>query len=239
MVKKLFRVFLWTLSMYIVTHIFALSLIPIGLFLVILSDKSVPRLKQRFAGIVFWVVGKKLKVSGLENVRQGEQYLIVSNYPSFYAGFALIHTFPEASVVAHTFISRIPFLGPLLKRIGAIFVDPKRARRSKQAIDVGLRSEGKTGNVIIFPEGQRTPDGSIHRFKRGFVYILRQSPLDLLPVTLNGFYQLKPMKRTYLDPDAELEIVIHRPISNHEVSSMTNREVMEKTAGIIGNSYRP
>jgi 1-acyl-sn-glycerol-3-phosphate acyltransferase len=237
--KRLIRVIVYTTSMYVLTHVAAFLLLPVGLVLVTLDRESVPRLKKRFVEWLFWVVGKRITVRSLENVEEGRSYVVVSNYPSFYAGFALMSVFPEASIVAKAFISRIPILGHFMKRIGTIFVDPGRGRGSRQAIDMGLHGEAGLTSVIIFPEGERTADGHIHEFKRGFIYILRQSPLDLLPVTLNGFYQLKPVKRMTLDPDAQPEVIIHRPIRHAQATQMSDHELMEATVGIIGEQYRP
>jgi 1-acyl-sn-glycerol-3-phosphate acyltransferase len=123
--------------------------------------------------------------------------------------------------------------------MGAIFVNPKRGRSALKAIDMGLKFVGGITSVLIFPEGQRTPDGQIHKFKRGFIYILKQSSLDLLPVTLNGFYRMKPMKRFYFDPDTKPEIIIHKSISNSRVREMSEKDLLEETTNIIGRFYRP
>ncbi len=93
--------------------------------------------------------------------------------------------------------------------------------------------------MIILPEGARTPDGEIHRFRLGFVYILRQTSFDLLPITLNGFYQLKPVKRFYLDPNAEPEVIVHAPILGSTIRKMNDTELMTLVKSVIGSVYEP
>ncbi len=236
--KRFSQVFLTTFSMYLVTHLLVFLLLPFGILMAVLAPGVVPDLKKRFTGILFGIVGKRLEVSGLEHVGAGKDYLIIANYPSFYAGFALIHVFPHAGVVANAFIQRIPLLGAFMKRIGTIFVTPKKGRRSIRAIDMGL-SEGEARSIIIFPEGERTADGAIHRFKRGFIYILRGSSLDLLPVTLNGFYRLKPVKRMTLDPDAQPEVIIHPPMDNATAREMDDKELLAAAVEVIQSVYVP
>lgn len=90
-----------------------------------------------------------------------------------------------------------------------------------------------------FPGRGRSPDGQIHTFKRGFIYILRHSSLDLLPVTLNGFYRLKPMKRIYLDPDSDLEIVVHKPVNHHVIDGLSDEALLKLTVDTIEGAYRP
>lgn len=233
------RAVLYTFSMYIITHLVVFSLLPLALLIVTFWPERIPSLKQWFVKVLFKIVGKELRVEGLHNVRAGGKYLVISNYPSFYAGFALMGLFPDASLVAHAFIARIPLLGQLARRVGTIFVRPGKGRTSRRAIDMGLEREGEIGHVIIFPEGERTPDGEIHKFKRGFIYILRQSSLNLLPVTLSGLYELKPVKRFHLDPDAEPAVVIHEPIAHADVIGMSDGELLELAVSTIGGAYTP
>jgi len=94
-------------------------------------------------------------------------------------------------------------------------------------------------SIIILPEGGRSPDGQIHKFKRGFIYILRHSSMDLVPVSLRGFYQLKPLKRPYLDPDVDLEVVIHNPIDHSTIENMSDKELLKLTIDTIRGAYRP
>jgi len=229
--------------MYVVTHIVVFTLLPIGLIALTTDRKHsykerIYQYKARFTDWLLKIVRKQLDIRGLDNIEEEKDYLIVSNYPSFYTGFILMKVFPKALIVVHAFISRIPVLGRFMKRIGATFVDSKGPRSTREAIDKMLQ-EHKGKSIIIIPEGQRTNDGQIQRFKRGFVYILRNTSLDLLPVTLNGFYRLKPVNRKYVEPDAELELIIHKPISNTVIRDMGDDEIIDMTMAIIGESYRP
>ncbi|HUT65727.1 MAG TPA: lysophospholipid acyltransferase family protein [Spirochaetota bacterium] len=237
MLVRIFRIIIFTFSMHIVTHLIVFFMLPFGLLIVRFNGKKLPGLKRWFRRALFRIVGKDLEVHGEENIEKVKGYLIVANYPSFYAGFVMVSLFPMSSIVAHSFTSRIPILGHILKRSGAIFVNPKRAQRSRRSIEMGI--DNVTGSVIIFPEGKRTPDGEIKRFKRGYIYILRHSWLDLLPVSLNGLYSLKPVKRFYLDPDAEPEVFIHRAISNSRLREMSDQEIHDLTVDIIRSEYRP
>jgi len=188
--------------------------------------------------MLFTIIGQRLKVFGLENLEPGKNYLIVSNYPGSYAGFALMNVFPEASILVHSFLSKVPIVGFLLRATGATFVQQKRFKRTRQAIDETLKRI-ENHDIIILPEGGRSPDGKIHQFKRGFIYILRHSSMDLLPVTLRGFYTLKPKNRVYVDPDSELECVIHKPISHSDLKSLDNKILLKTTLDIIESAYKP
>ena len=236
--RRLIRVFLYTVSMFLVTHLIVfLFLFPVGIPLIIINPEFGHHIKKIITGLLFVIIGQRLNVYGMENMESGKNYLIVSNYPGSYAGFALMNIFPEASILVHSFLSKVPMVGFLLKSTGATFVQRRRYGKTKQAIDETLgRISDKS--IIVLPEGGRSSDGQIHKFKRGFIYILRRSSIDLLPITLQGFYKLKPLKRPYLDPDAELEIVIHNPINRSVIDSLSNKELMKLTMDTIGKTYR-
>jgi len=239
MIRRLVRCIVVTLSMYIVTHLFVLVFLPFGILVTYLDKDRIPALKQWFVRCLFAIVGKELKISGRENVQPDHDYVIISNYPSFYAGFALIGAFPSARIVAHAFIRKVPLIGQTLSRLGAVFVQPGRAGLGRAAIDTSLRSGEVIPSVIILPEGARTPDGRIQRFRRGFIHMLRQTSLDLLPVTFNGLYQLKPVRRLYADPEAEPEMIIHAPVSHASTLQMSDEELLTMAHAVIASVYRP
>jgi 1-acyl-sn-glycerol-3-phosphate acyltransferase len=237
-VRRLSRILVYTVSMYLVTHLIVFFfLFPVGTPLIILDPRNGYRIKKSVTGLLFTIIGQRLKVPGLENLEPGKNYLIVSNYPGSYAGFALMNVFPEASIFVHSFLSKVPIVGFLLKSTGATFVQRKRFGRTKRTIDETLKRIEKK-SIIILPEGGRSPDGRIRKFRRGFIYILRHSSMDLLPVTLRGFYGLKPIKRVYLDPDSDLEVVIHKPIIHSVIDRLNDEALLKLTVDTIEGAYK-
>jgi 1-acyl-sn-glycerol-3-phosphate acyltransferase len=236
---RIVRIILATLSMYVVTHLFVFAVLPAAILTLYIAPERIPGLKRWFVRCLFAIVGKELKVTGEGNIEAGHSYVIIANYPSFYAGFALAGTFTRAWIVAHAFVRRVPLLGQALSRLGAVFVQPGRSGEGMRALDRSLSSLAVVPSLIILPEGQRTPDGLIRGFRRGFIRILRQTPLDLLPVTLNGMYQLKPVGRLYADPAAKPEMVILAPLRNSEARSMSDDELLHFAETVIASSYRP
>jgi 1-acyl-sn-glycerol-3-phosphate acyltransferase len=238
-VRRFGRILVYTISMFLVTHLIVFFyLFPIGTVRIIINPNNASHIKKSTTGLLFSIIGKRLKVLGMGNIDPEKNYLIVSNYPGSYAGFALMNVFPDASILVHSFLSRVPIVGFLLKSTGATFVQQKGFGRTKQAIDRSLKHI-ENRSIIILPEGGRSPDGSIRAFKRGFIYIVRHSSLDLLPITLRGFYNLKPLKRPYLDPDSELEIVIHKPIGHSIAESLGSEGLLKHTIETIKGAYKP
>ena len=236
---RVVRIILTTISLYLVTHLFVFTVLPFAIILCYLDRERIPAIKQWFVKYIFAIVGMRLKVSGHNNYSPERRYVIVSNYPSGYAGFALMGEFPHASLVAHAFLRRIPLIRQALKMIGVIFVQPGSAGRGIKAIDLYLDEHDDVSSIIILPEGRPARDGKIHRFRRGFVLIQRQTSCDVLPITLNGLFQLKPFGRLYADPDAKTEMVIHPAIRASIASQMRDEELIRLVRDTVENSYRP
>jgi len=224
--------------MYVVTHLIVFFyLFPICTIRIIINPGDAPKVKKNVTGMLFKIIGKRVKVVGLENIDFKKNYVIISNYPGSYAGFALMNLFPNASILVHSFLSRVPIVGFLLKSMGATFVQNRKFGMTKIALDENLM-RNKMKSIIVLPEGGRSPDGSIRVFRSGFIYILRNSSKDLLPVTLRGFYNLKPLKRPYVDPDSDLEILIHKPIVHSTIENLTNGRILKLAVETIKEAYR-
>jgi 1-acyl-sn-glycerol-3-phosphate acyltransferase len=109
-------------------------------------------------------------------------------------------------------------------------------RNTKKMIEQ-LDQKSKSQTVAIFPEGTRTLNGKINEFYRGFIWLFRTRDIDILPVTLNGFYKLKPKNRSYINFDAKLDVVIHKPIKREELIEKSDHEIIETVKTIIESAY--
>ena len=62
-----------------------------------------------------------------------------------------------------------------------------------EAIDRGF-------SVLIFPEGHETPDGKIHSFKSGIGLLASQLNVPIVPIKLDGLFELKKQRRRFVGP---------------------------------------
>ena len=58
-----------------------------------------------------------------------------------------------------------------------------------------------------------------------------------MPVTLNGFYDLKPKNRAYINFGSKLDIIIHEPIKREVLAGKSDSEIIETVKGIIESAY--
>jgi 1-acyl-sn-glycerol-3-phosphate acyltransferase len=49
-------------------------------------------------------------------------------------------------------------------------------------------------NVIIFPEGTRSPDGSVREFKSGGFHLAIQAGVPIVPISVSGSWRITPKR---------------------------------------------
>jgi 1-acyl-sn-glycerol-3-phosphate acyltransferase len=214
----------------------------IGVFIVLILSwfnlKSPIRFMfQMWAKSVFLIIGKKFEVHGKENIKKGKKYILVANHASLFDIVAITSFFPDLSWFGHERLLKVPFFCNILKMTDYVPFKEPNFRNTRHMIDQ-LVQKSKNQSIAIFPEGTRTLNGKINTFYRGFIYLYRTRDLEILPVTLNGFFDLKPKNRAYINFDSKLDVIIHKPIKKEELIGKNDREIIEKVKGIIESAYR-
>lgn len=83
-----------------------------------------------------------------------------------------------------------PILRPLLQWLGWIPIRQHRLDRSGFGRAIRLIQEGKI--VVIYPEGTRTPDGTLQPGKPGIGVIVAETGCGVIPAYLSGTRQVLP-----------------------------------------------
>lgn len=209
----------------------------IVLILTILHLKKPVRfLFQMWAKSVFIIMGKKFRVNGKENIKKGEKYILVANHSSLFDIVAITSFFPGISWFGHERLLKVPVFSSLLRIMDYVPFKEPTYRNTKQMINQ-LISRSNYQSVAIFPEGTRTLNGKINQFYRGFIYLFRTRDIEILPVTLNGFYKLKPKNRSYINFDSKLDVVIHKPIKREELIGKNDLEIINTVKNVIESAY--
>ena len=194
-------------------------------------------LAQLWAKSLFWVLGKNLKVYGRENYSSDKRYIIIANHASLFDITAIMTFCPNAAWLGHRRLMKVPVFNQILKMINYMPLKVPNVKNTKILLDE-IVQKSKQHTIAIFPEGTRTRDGRVNNFFRGFVYLLRTSDVEILPVTLNGFYKLKPKTRFYIDFSAKISIVIHKPINSNDLKDKSDIEIIDEMKQVIESGIK-
>ncbi len=126
-------------------------------------------------------------VQGLEHIDRRKQYVIVLNHNTVIDIPALYYVPLNFRWVSKREVFKTPFFGQYLILHGDICIDRGRAAEAmEQLLRKGKSWIARGASVAIFPEGTRSKDGEIHRFKAGAFSLAKEAGVAILPVVLDG-----------------------------------------------------
>jgi 1-acyl-sn-glycerol-3-phosphate acyltransferase len=225
-----------TIAAFGILYLFTAIMILIGMPFVFLKLKRAVCFLMRFwAKSVFLIIGKKLHVEGRERIDKNGKYLLIANHSSLFDIIAITSFFPGISWFGHERLLRIPVFSQILKMTDYVPMRKTSIRNTKQMID-RLINKSKGHTIAIFPEGTRTLNGKVSAFYRGFIHVLRVSEINILPVTLNGFFILKPKNRFYINFSSRISVIIHEPVSRELLIDKDDSEIISILKNIIESS---
>ncbi len=136
-----------------------------------------------------------LRAEGGENVPRTGGLLVVGNHQSNFD--------PPMMAVAcrrhfhfmakHTLFEYRRFAW-LIRGYNAIPIDQQKGDTA--AMKAAIECMRRGGIVLIYPEGSRTHDGAINPFKRGTALLIRRAKVPVLPIALEGAFDIWPRWQT-------------------------------------------
>ena len=217
--------------------LFLYSYTAVGVLLILILAylrfrKGVRFLMGIWAKSIFPLMGKKVYIKGRENIKKGERYILLANHASMFDITAIVAVYPNVSWFGHERLLRIPLFKQLLLMTDYIPMRINNIKNTRIMLE-SLEEKAKHRTVAIFPEGTRTLDGKLNSFYRGFIHLLRATENDILPVTLNGFYKLKPKNRFSIHFGSRLGMIIHPPLEGEKYARKSDQEIMDRVIEII------
>jgi 1-acyl-sn-glycerol-3-phosphate acyltransferase len=181
-----------------------------------------------------WILrttGVRVQVSGLEWLDASRSYVLASNHQSIYDIPILFATLPlQLRIVAKESLGRIPFLGWHLRRTGHLLVD--RRNPGADIVAKMKRLVGEQHSLIVFPEGTRSVDGQVARFKKGSFLVAIDAGLPVVPVSLSGSRQVMRKGQLTVRP-AEIRMTVHEPLPTAGLGREQVLEFAERVRGIV------
>ncbi|MEQ9096739.1 MAG: lysophospholipid acyltransferase family protein [Phycisphaerales bacterium] len=143
-----------------------------------------------------------------ERVPETGPVLVVANHQSYYdppligAGI----TSRPLDYLARAGLFKNPVFGRFISTFNAFPIKEDSGDRAALEAVIGRLHAG--GAVLLFPEGRRTRDGHVMSLKRGMALVLRKARCPLLPVAIDGVFDVFP-------PGQKRPSLFHGPIGVH------------------------
>jgi 1-acyl-sn-glycerol-3-phosphate acyltransferase len=176
------------------------------------------------------------KVEGLEYLPAEGPVIVASNHASYLDFICFVAVSPRnIHYLAAEKFFRSPFWRPIMDLSGQIKVD--RFRGNKRHTMCQVHSALDQGRVIgIFPEGTRSPDGTIQSAYSGVARFALASKAPVVPVGVIGAYDVWPREQTLPRLAREIHIRIGEPLSFDAYHDIDPEEdhFLEVTETIMG-----
>jgi len=170
----------------------------------------------------------RIDVAGLENVPTHAPIILMSNHQSLADIAAIVATLPDSvkwRFVAKKELVRVPIFGQALVASGHIIIDRGNRERAVASLHRAAERIRAGISVIVFPEGARSPDGHLRRFKSGPFHLAVEAQVPIVPITVSGSQHITP-KGSLRVHAGRVKIVYGKPIPTRGVA-IADRKLLE------------
>ncbi|WP_027455814.1 lysophospholipid acyltransferase family protein [Xylanibacter brevis] len=167
-----------------------------------------------WARVILWALLLPVKVEGRAQLEKDQSYVFVANHQGAFDIF-LIYGYLNRNfkwMMKHQ-LRNMPLVGYACEKSHQIFVDKRGPKKIKATYDKARETLQGGTSVTVFPEGSRSFTGHMGVFKRGAFALADELQLPVVPLTINGSFNVMPrmrdMKFVLWHP---LTLTIHQPI---------------------------
>lgn len=174
----------------------------------------------------------RVHVSGVENFESERAYVVVSNHQSL-ADIPLICLLPwEMKWIAKAELFRLPFVGWMMRMAGDIPLD-RGQRSGAPALLRAKKYLQQKCPVMIFPEGTRSPDGSVKGFTDGAFLLAIKAGVPVLPLAVEGSYAALRKNSWRFGEPQDVYLTVLPPIDTTGLSSRDVESLRERSRRMI------
>ncbi len=219
------------LPIFLVLTIITATLV---LFGAILGDSKyigyyAPKWWSRITCVLFLI---RVKTEGKELIDKNQSYVFLANHQGYFDIFLVYgylgHNFKW---MMKEYLRKIPFVGVACARSGHIYVGDSIASIQRTVAQAQKTLRGGM-SMVIFPEGTRTYTGEMGVFKRGAFMLANEIGLPIVPITINGSFDIFSRKAKSVS-FGTLSMKVHKPLTEEDRKGKPTKVVMQEVFDII------
>lgn len=193
------------------------------------SGRLQHRVAVTWARMVLRICMVRVGVTGAEKLATQQPYVFCSNHFSLIDTPVMFGSMPrDFRILARDNLWKIPFLGWHLNRAGHIPVRRESPREAARNIGEAADRVRKGVSILLFPEGGRTRQPAMRRFRPGAAYIAIQAGVPIVPMAVVGTRDILSPGSSHLHPGrAELRVGV--PIETTGLSNRDAKGLIERT----------
>lgn len=191
--------------------------------------KILGKVAHIWSKLILASAGVKYSVYGLDQLDSKQNYVFAGNHespfdiPLAFAGIK--HHLISISKIEYKWI---PIFGWAMQAAKHIFIDRNNHAKALESLKKAAQSvQNNPRSILLFPEGTRSTDGKIHKFKKGGLLLAIETQLSIVPMALCGTSDVA-IKGARKLTSASVELHIGKPINTEGMTLNDRNELTEK-----------
>ena len=209
-------------------------MIPMMSTMLAMNQVLSPRQTERFSRIYtrgqLLLTGSRWRAQVHPDVCQNTSYMFTQNHINLFDHVTLYNATPhfkQGLELEDHF--KIPVYGWFMRSRGTIPVRSGRDGQTPEIMD-RMRSEiANNGSILAFPEGTRTTDMRVGRYRKGVFFIARDLGIPIAPVAVTGMQRVNRKGTWIIRPGNTITVHICEPI---ETAGATDEQVGQIAAQV-------
>lgn len=178
------------------------------------------------------VLNKKnieIVVNGIENCNNVKTALFVANHQSLYDIPLLVKVVPgQIGFIAKMELKKVPIVNEWIKEMNGVFLDRNNKREALKAIRDGILKLKEGNSLVIFPEGTRSNGEGIKEFKTGSLTLAHKANVPIIPVAIEGTYNIKNQKKSKIIIDFLNPIFLNKDDKLNDIKYVIQRDIEDR-----------
>ena len=197
-----------------ITFAYVLVFGPPVLIYALLSGNGDPVYRTGVLGarLALWLAGVELEVQGRDRIPRGRPVVFMANHQSNCDPPALLAVLPNVLVLVKKEFFRVPIIGSGMTSVGFIRVDRKNREKALDAVERGVLALKAGKSFLVYPEGTRSPDGRLQKFKKGVFFMALKAGAAIIPISVSGSNKIMPKRKFVMRP-GRVRITLHDSIA--------------------------
>lgn len=213
---------------------------PFFLFYMWLTGNVMPlyRCAQFGCRLGMWLSGMRAVLEGRENFPPDRRVIYMANHLSNVEPPMLFAVLPaRIAFMAKRQLFNIPVLSMAMRMGDFVRVpreDPEQARASVEEALEKL----KLVSFLVYPEGTRSRDGSLQKFKHGVFHLALRGQVPIVPLTVQAAEKVMRKGRWEIYPGT-VRVTVHPAVEMRGRSIEARFEVADEVRKVIASALPP
>lgn len=154
-----------------------------------------------WAKLLVAAAGIELRTENVGTLDPEQRYILVGNHYSYLDIPCIFAAIPQPiRFMAKISLFKIPIFGWSIARAGFIPIDRKNRRTAVKSFDMAADRIRKGNTIVIFPEEGRSREKQMRPFQRGAFLLALKSEQPIVPIAIDGTYEVFPATRWRVTP---------------------------------------